>query len=772
VRHLGLLRLSFAILSFVIALADCGGGGGGGAGGVLPSTGANNATTTLSVGSSNPYTTATGQIASLISGGFTMQVNGTTVTAYTGGSSNNYGPKAAVGVYAMVVGTPGTSNSINAIAVSTSTTAFASVTVSGPVSGWDVKDGFTIQGGVGVGYINIYVLPNTTINGSPTIRVGENVSVTGVGSVSTQIAASTITVKSATAAPSTSPSPVTSPVPTPTSAPTATPTLTPTPVPTAAPSNGPTISVPAGVRTWSGPVVGFMQGGFEIHAPNGYTNVYTNSNTTVVGTLQKGEYAQATGTGSPYTKVQGIYVSAYGSQPGNETVSGTVTSSTSYGFTLNASASYPSVPIILNSSTIVAGATLAVGASVQVIGAGSEGQSILAAQVVVATPVAPPTPTPAPIAQTHVVTADYLGSPWGSTSISWAAAAPFLSWAEVSPANASAIRAAGIKTQLYVDPNRTATTDPMYSSVESEFAHDCSGNRITTLLNGQTLYVMDVTASTLQQSFAQYTAQYAGSYDAVFEDDSGPLSDFTYSQFSAMPCNYSDAAWISGGESLNDASAVPVIANGLSATGTSAISPAIQLLASSNTIGGAMEGCYASPSIVKATGTYWVNVEDTELEVGDQNKIFECYANGPGSSGTNPDARLYVYASFLLGYNPSTSVLWEMYSTGTGFNVNPETGLVALDPKVPTPASISSLQQAGGTYGREYQECFLHGQFVGACAVVVNPDAGSPHIFPFPQYTHTLVLSGGGVLDGGTVSTTGPPPPEYLAAGEAAIAFP
>ncbi|MBV8148649.1 MAG: hypothetical protein JO092_06135, partial [Candidatus Eremiobacteraeota bacterium] len=61
---------------------------------------------------------------------------------------------------------------------------------------------------------------------------------------------------------------------------------------------------------------------------------------------------------------------------------------------------------------------------------------------------------------------------------------------------------------------------------------------------------------------------------------------------------------------------------------------------------------------------------------------------------------------------------------------------------------------------------------VGACAVVVNPDSGSAHPFPFPQYTHTLVLNGGGILDGGTVSTSGPPPPLNLAADEAAIVFP
>lgn len=767
-RHLGSLRLSFAVLAFVVILADCGGGGGGGGvGGVLPSTGGGT-TLTLSVGSANAYMSDTGQIASVISGGFTMQDATKTVTVYTKKSTNNYGPSVAVGVYAMVVGTAGTSSSIDAIAVSTATTAFGTVTASGPVSGWDVTDGFTIH--TTSGYLNIFVLPGTTVNGSTTIRVGEQIQATGIGSLSTQIAASTITVGSTSPTPSPTGKPTTQPTAIPT--PTATPTPTPSGVPTLEPTTGPVIAVPSGVSTWAGPFVGSISGGFEIHTPYGYANVYTNGNTVVKGTLKVGQYVQATGTGTPSTKFTGQYVSAYSTQPGTTTAAGTVAAQTGYGFTLNAGGSYTAVPVVLNSSTIVAGASLAVGTSVQVTGAGAESASIIAAQIVVAQPTAPPTPTPAPISQTHVLTADYLGSPWGSTSISWAAAAPFLSWAEVSPANSSAVHATGIKTQLYGDATLSSVNSPMYAPTESAFAHDCNGNRITTSLDGTTLYLMDVTSPSLQAAWQQYTASTGGAYDAVFEDDDGPLTDDTSFRFSAMPCNYSDAAWMAGDEAVNQASALPVIFNGLAATGGQPVSPSISLLSGSNVVGAEREGCYTSPSIIKEDGSLWQAEEDTEIDVATQHKFFECYADGPGSSGSNTDARLYVFASFLLTYDPSTTTLWDRFTTTTGFEVNPETALVALDPKVPEPSEISALQQSGGTYGREYGQCYLRGQFVGACAVVVNPDSGSSHLFPFPQYTHTLVLSGSGVLDGGTVSVSGPPPPEYLGADEAAVVFP
>jgi hypothetical protein len=133
---------------------------------------------------------------------------------------------------------------------------------------------------------------------------------------------------------------------------------------------------------------------------------------------------------------------------------------------------------------------------------------------------------------------------------------------------------------------------------------------------------------------------------------------------------------------------------------------------------------------------------------------------------------MYAYASFLLSYNPALDMLWEEFATPSKFHVFPEEQLVALDPAVATPSSIAGLAQSGGSYGRLYNECFVAGKFVGACAVAVNPNEGTTAPFPFPQFAHTLTLSGYDVLDGGTMSTQGPQPPEYLAQGQAVIAFP
>ena len=114
----------------------------------------------------------------------------------------------------------------------------------------------------------------------------------------------------------------------------------------------------------------------------------------------------------------------------------------------------------------------------------------------------------------------------------------------------------------------------------------------------------------------------------------------------------------------------------------------------------------------------------------------------------------------------------EEFATPSGLHVFPESQLVALNPKVAQPSSVSGLLAQGGTYGREYADCYIAGTFAGPCAVVVNSDPSLSHAFPYPQYNHTLTLSGEGVLDGGTMSTQGAAPPLTMAPSSAAIVFP
>lgn len=611
-----------------------------------------------------------------------------------------------------------------------------------------IANGFTIDGGSSIGHLHVFLTSTTTITG-PAPAVGLSASVSGTGSYSTSITAVTVNTQSGAASPAPSPSGI--------------------------PAQTGKVSV-------GGPIVALFSGGMTINAGTnvGLIHIFTNAATTIAGgTPKAGIYAQATGTGSLSTSITATFVALYSAAPPSVVTTGTALAATAYGFT--ATLGSTAAPVVMNGATIVGGAPLTTGAQIKITGLGSTGEAILAQQIVVSTPSPSPgassTPTPGPITQKHLITADYLGAPYGTTAIAWSAAAPYLTWAQTSTSVANAVHAAGIKTQFYADPNRTQSGvgDPLYTADETTFAHDCSGNRVTDTYSGSiTQYVMDPSSPSTQALFANYVSQVSSSahFDAIYEDDAGPLSEEVYTPFSAMPCNYTDASWIATENALNQTSSVPILFNGLDALNGQGVSLSTGLLASSNTMGGNYEDCYSDNSTLKMNGWLWQTIENTELAVNAQNKAFQCQLrNGSAASGQT-DARIYGLASFLLTYNPATDIFWEEFATTSGLHVEPESQLVPLDPLTPAPASISSLQVAGGTYGRQYAHCYYAGAFVGPCAVVVNPDGQLSHAFPFPQYGHTLVLSGGGIIDGGTVSTSGPAPPLNLAPNEAAIVFP
>ena len=68
------------------------------------------------------------------------------------------------------------------------------------------------------------------------------------------------------------------------------------------------------------------------------------------------------------------------------------------------------------------------------------------------------------------------------------------------------------------------------------------------------------------------------------------------------------------------------------------------------------------------------------------------YGTGPllvGDSALGIDNRLFVIASFLLTYDLSHSMLAEGFTTPSNSRVEPESQLVPLAPRLPTPADYS-----------------------------------------------------------------------------------
>ncbi len=370
------------------------------------------------------------------------------------------------------------------------------------------------------------------------------------------------------------------------------------------------------------------------------------------------------------------------------------------------------------------------------------------------------------------MTADFLGAPYGSTTVSPAQAARYLTWAQVTVRVANAAAHAGIKTQYYIDPALTIANrgDQLYTNEESTFAHDCMGNRVTIPYHSLVEDLMALDQPSMQAVFRHWVDRVTGAahFDALFEDDADLPSE--YMRFRAMPCQYTDAGWLRALDALNHASPIPVILSGLNASKRPEPSGVIALLTSDKTYGENYEHCYASDTQPKLTGTIWQATENSELAVTRARKVFFCTARDNSPAISSADARTYVYASFLLTYEADASVIWEEYRTPSGFRVEPESQLVATGPLRPSPVSVDGLQSAGGAYAREYARCYIADRFVGPCAAVVNPDAAA-HPFPLAQYHHTLSLTGGGILDGGTVAADGPPPPSSLPGASAVIVF-
>lgn len=515
--------------------------------------------------------------------------------------------------------------------------------------------------------------------------------------------------------------------------------------------------------------------------------VHVNSSThEAYGGLQPkvGEYAVASGTGSLSTNMTALYAALYASAVSPTTISGKLTSTQAYGFAIRLNdGKY--VPLALSNQTTVSGNT-AFWYPVTAYAIGSEATGYEALSLTgqggttstTTTPTTTSTPPPSTVATTgvqkHLLTADYLEGLYGTTKVSPAQAAPYLNWAQTTANNANGIYAAGIKTQVYADPNWVDSGSPESPWItSSDYSRTCAGSVVSIKFGSSpTMYDTNPSSSATHSMFASFVnAQKAqGHIDMIFEDNPGPLSNYA-SYPSGKPCNYSDSAWVNGAIGLNNAVSVPVMINGLNSFDTTAgTSRTLPIMNGTNTVAGNLEGCYDNYSTPTETGTVWVMIENVELSVNRMGKTFQCMARYAGTASLNTKARMYTLASFLLSYNPSKSILQEEFGTPSGLHVFPESGLVALNPVVATPSSVSTLRQASGAYGRQYGACYLRGTYVGPCAVAVSSDNSETHAFPFSGYGHTLVVSGNGVLDGGTVSTSGPAPGS-MPAGTGIIAF-
>ena len=375
----------------------------------------------------------------------------------------------------------------------------------------------------------------------------------------------------------------------------------------------------------------------------------------------------------------------------------------------------------------------------------------------------------------HVLTWDTLDGGPASILITPQQAAPWLDWVVSDPSHSAPAKGAGLKVALYTDPNRVAPGDPMYTNDEATFAHDCSNNRIT--VQGSPDLLMDVHSSHLWSLWPQEVQlfqSWGAVYDFIFEDSADEIQT---QKLSSQPCNFNQEDWTNQTNDMDSNLGMPIIYNGLGLIPAGYASPGPSIGLNATAGGGMSEDCYSGRT---PTGFFyqphWYGTEDTEIQMHEDGKLFICQANWYGVASESVPQRMYFYASFLLTYDVNSQMVNTNFQTPSELHVMPEAQLVPMDPDIATPSDVSGLMLSTGVYGREYQECFLAHKYVGPCAAVVNPNnpqSGQPLNFPWSgKYKHTLVVSGQGVYDGGTVSVSGPAPPAQMAGGTGLIVFP
>jgi hypothetical protein len=369
----------------------------------------------------------------------------------------------------------------------------------------------------------------------------------------------------------------------------------------------------------------------------------------------------------------------------------------------------------------------------------------------------------------HVLTGAYVAG-YRGTAVEPARLAPYLSWAaNPAPQRAAAVKAAGLRIYAYTDPNRKYPCPGCsfgYSTALADrriAARDCAGTPIRVSNGGILVDPRAPQARALFRAEIAHVTGGAARWDAVFEDDT---DDVLYTR-NGLPCGYDAASWRAASREETAQANIPVIFNGLSIG-----KPELGLLEVPNVIGGMYEGCYTHAAGEFGTAgdaavpfATWLQTQEIELAAARRGKLFWCYARA-----VSPEFRAFEFASFMLAYDPATSLLQEDHPTPSGFPVFPETQLVALDP-VGAPRDAAALRSEGGAYVREYRACYRAGIPFGACAFAVNPTGSTQRWLSANRYRKTARFRGGGVLEGGTVSFDGPPPSPTLSPGAAVIAL-
>lgn len=404
-------------------------------------------------------------------------------------------------------------------------------------------------------------------------------------------------------------------------------------------------------------------------------------------------------------------------------------------------------------------------------------------------PTAPPTPAPTPVPvvpppalvsiAAHVRNLAYYGLDGINASLPASFMAANVDYVEddgFTAPHADAFKRAGGKTAFaYTDPSFVphcvapfappagACAGPignLVSSTESAWIHDATGARINRSSgSGQYQESLNLISPAAQQAYTSTTSSILSAsplLDGFFADDSG--SNFTASSCSGAGCAFwygfnsigveiaSDVTYIAGETAMLAAAGKPVIINGSdNQTQGPAYSGAFINLP--YVMGEVSEGCFnnAAGLMTSDGNAWWTRVESGLMQITAYHKLAFCYPTGD----TSPAHRLYGYASWLLGYDPTYSVYASIVTQSDGAAIFPETQLVPTQP-LQTATAIAQLQK-GSVYVREFAQCGIGGVAIGPCAAVVNPSSSTTATIPAltQSYSNQIALDATSLYGGG-----------------------
>lgn len=392
----------------------------------------------------------------------------------------------------------------------------------------------------------------------------------------------------------------------------------------------------------------------------------------------------------------------------------------------------------------------------------------------------------------HMLTLAFLDStdPRYTLDSHWARIRPYVDYAVVKPRDVDALHALGVRTGFYVTahticvPRTDGECQPDARRLpETAFVHSCSPPYGRVMWNPERSaensrpfyqYLGDVHSPALARSWNRFLDSHRADqygphhYDFAFEDNAYvPGDNLSWQHYyvrgsqaeqSPRPyCGYSDQQFMRDELHLEDQAHYPLILNALTASDRRP-RPALAvdyLPYSKNAIGAMLEYMYGStingPEREKEGDDIWRSEENTELGMVNGRKLFVGYEHNGGNDAHALDIRGYQLASLLLTFDPRyVALAQDGPGDRSGLALNPEIGLVATKPILPSPTSIEDLRTPTGAYAREFRACTVWGKPIGPCAAIVNPDASHP--VPMPPltqtYGHNLALSGSGVVAG------------------------